>query len=228
MSVKKNIVKPRTALELGTRAAVILSKCKGRMIMVVAGIVGIACNNLSSGTYYSGGKLSAYPKDSIRLSRHSGITYINGCVATGIVFQLDKKGDTLSLEKYVCGKPEGIAYKKYDAVHFCYRRNFSKGKAEGTQYSWWDNGRLKQQATYKHDVFDSYVLEWCSNGLLTRFNHYRNGHEEGKQQLWYDNGQLRANYVVRNGRQYGLSGTMNCYNATEKQASLSTLKKSGS
>jgi hypothetical protein len=32
----------------------------------------------------------------------------------------------------------------------------------------------------------------------------------GAQIAWYPNGKLRLNYVVRNGRQYGLTGVKNC------------------
>ena len=76
---------------------------------------------------------------------------------------------------------------------------------------------MKQKANYTNDVFDGTLKEWSFNGILTRGNQYVDGQEKGKQQLWYDNGKLRANYVVKEGRIYGLAGTMNCFNAAERK-----------
>ncbi len=41
---------------------------------------------------------------------------------------------------------------------------------------------------------------------------YAMGHESGLQQLWQSDGALYANYIVREGRKYGLTGTKECAN----------------
>ena len=38
------------------------------------------------------------------------------------------------------------------------------------------------------------------------------GYEEGSQKAWWQNGVIRANYVVKNGRRYGLIGLKLCMN----------------
>ena len=54
--------------------------------------------------------------------------------------------------------------------------------------------------------------EWYFSGLLGKQFHYVNGQEEGSQRLWWDNGTVRANYVIRNGKKYGLIGLVTCSN----------------
>jgi hypothetical protein len=42
---------------------------------------------------------------------------------------------------------------------------------------------------------------------------YSKGHETGLQRIWQPDGSLFANYEVRNGRNYGLTGTTHCQQA---------------
>jgi antitoxin component YwqK of YwqJK toxin-antitoxin module len=44
---------------------------------------------------------------------------------------------------------------------------------------------------------------------------YQKGHEEGEQKWWYDNGKIKANYIIKDGRRYGLLGTKNCINVSD-------------
>jgi antitoxin component YwqK of YwqJK toxin-antitoxin module len=44
---------------------------------------------------------------------------------------------------------------------------------------------------------------------------YKKGHEDGQQQWWYDNGKIKANYIIKNGRRYGLRGTKKCINVSD-------------
>lgn len=162
-------------------------------------------------------QFSFYNADSVEVLTKQGITYINKQIANGYLFLLNTENDTLKKEGFINGKRHGICYKKYLNLHYQYLHNYINGKMEGIQRTWWENGKLKQEATYKNDLFHGKLQEWSFTGTLTRDNNYVNGQEEGKQRLWYDNGKLRANYVVKNGRIYGLSGTMNCFNAVENK-----------
>ena len=44
---------------------------------------------------------------------------------------------------------------------------------------------------------------------------YYNGKEQGSQKVWYNNGKIKSNYVVKDGRRYGLLGTKNCTNVKD-------------
>ena len=162
-------------------------------------------------------QFSFYNADSVEVLTKQGITYINKQTANGYLFLLSADKDTLRKEEYVNGKKQGICYSKYPNLQYQYLQNYVNGRMEGIQKTWWENGKLKQEANYKNDVFHGKLKEWSHTGMLMRDNNYVSGQETGKQQLWYDNGKLRANYVVKNGRIYGLSGTMNCFNAVENK-----------
>ena len=53
--------------------------------------------------------------------------------------------------------------------------------------------------------------EWYENGQPATTRHFQHGHEEGAQQSWTANGTLFSNYVVKDGRRYGLWGSKPCY-----------------
>jgi antitoxin component YwqK of YwqJK toxin-antitoxin module len=53
-------------------------------------------------------------------------------------------------------------------------------------------------------------LDWFPDGTLYKQFRYEHGHESGAQRMWYVDGSVRANYVVRDGRRYGLIGAKGC------------------
>ena len=63
-----------------------------------------------------------------------------------------------------------------------------------------------------NDKYEGEFKEWYSSGLLGKDFHYVKGQEEGSQRLWWDNGTVRANYVIRDGKKYGLIGMKLCTN----------------
>ena len=80
---------------------------------------------------------------------------------------------------------------------------------------WWPAGNMKFSDTAVDDKFEGEVKEWNSAGLLYKDFHYKNGNEEGSERLWWDNGTVRANYVIRNGKKYGMIGVMLCANPND-------------
>ena len=85
----------------------------------------------------------------------------------------------------------------------------------GKQIAYWENNKKKFEFTAKDDAYEGELKEWAFNGTLTHLAHYVNGQEEGSQKLWYDNGKIRANYVIKNGKRFGLLGTKNCKNVSD-------------
>jgi antitoxin component YwqK of YwqJK toxin-antitoxin module len=92
---------------------------------------------------------------------------------------------------------------------------YRNGAKNGKQVSFWENGNKRFEFIAVNDAYEGELKEWSENGQLIHLAHYRNGQEEGEQKLWYDNGKIKANYVINNGRRYGLLGTKNCKNASE-------------
>ena len=98
----------------------------------------------------------------------------------------------------------------------------------------WPNGQLRRESTYVGDVLDGpsrgyyasgarqfiYFYrrgfsegeqrQWYPSGrIYTSFNH-RAGHEVGQQRMWNPDGTIRSNYVIKDGKRFGLIGALGC------------------
>ena len=80
-------------------------------------------------------------------------------------------------------------------------------------------GKPKFCYHFINDEYEGEVTEWDATGQLYRRMHYKQGREDGLQQMWWSDGKLRANYVVKEGKSYGLIGRKLCINndSTTKQ-----------
>ena len=84
------------------------------------------------------------------------------------------------------------------------------GQLDGTVRGWYENGRLAFEYSYRRGLSEGVQQQWLPSGvLLSRFNHVA-GHEVGQQQMWNADGTIRSNYVIRDGKRYGLIGAMGC------------------
>jgi antitoxin component YwqK of YwqJK toxin-antitoxin module len=149
--------------------------------------------------------------DSSFTKQQDTIVY-QGKYFTGYQFSLYPNGDTESIRGYFNGVEEGLQKKWYPGKKLTEERFYVNGKKEGTHEGWWSDGKPKFFFTLYNDEYNGEFKEWYSSGLLGKEFHYVNGKEEGSQRLWWDNGTVRANYVVRNGKKYGLIGLKICDN----------------
>ena len=108
-----------------------------------------------------------------------------------------------------------IVQKKYPNGQLMEYREFRNNMKNGKQIAYWDNGNKRFEYIAKNDVSEGELKEWDFNGKLFHLAHYKNGQEEGVQKLWYENGKIRANYIILQGRRYGLLGTKNCKNVSD-------------
>lgn len=77
---------------------------------------------------------------------------------------------------------------------------------------WWSDAKQKFTYHFSSDNFTGELKEWNAAGQLNKQFHYVNGQEEGSQKMWWDNGTVKANYVIRDGKKYGLIGLKICNN----------------
>lgn len=145
-------------------------------------------------------------------SNHQDTVYYGHQSFTGFCYALHPNGDTAFLKSYFNGLEEGPQKKWYDNKKLAEQRFYISGKKEGLQQGWWPDGSPKFVYTAKADAFEGELKEWNYAGLLYKEFHYVNGQEEGSQKLLWDNGTIRANYVIRNGKKYGLIGLKLCNN----------------
>lgn len=146
------------------------------------------------------------------LSKKQDTVFYKQQFFTGYRFALYPTGDTAELQSYFNGVEEGWQKKWYPGHRLQEARFYINGKKEGTHKGWWPDGKEKFSFTADADKYEGEFKEWYSSGLLQKNFHYTNGQEEGSQRLWWDNGSVRANYVIRNGKKYGLIGLKTCVN----------------
>ena len=123
--------------------------------------------------------------------------------------------DTLEVRSYIQGTEHGRWLKFYSRGQLMEERFFDHGKKVDTLRIWWPNGVLQAQIPFNNDEYEGETVEWNQAGQMIRRMHHQQGHEEGAQQQWYDDGSVRSNYVIKNGRRYGLLGTKNCVNVAD-------------
>ena len=154
-----------------------------------------------------------YKSDSDKdFSKHQDTVYYKNQFFTGYRFSLYPNGDTAVLQCYFNGVEEGTQKKWYPNHQLQEQRFYINGKKEGTHKGWWPDGKEKMYFTAYNNNYEGEFKEWYSSGLLAKYFHYKNGQEEGSQRLWWDNGSVRANYVIREGKKYGLIGLKTCIN----------------
>ena len=145
-------------------------------------------------------------------SKHQDTVYYNNQFFTGYRFSLYPNGDTAILQSYFNGVEEGTQRKWYPNRQLQEERFYINGKKEGLHKGWWPDRKEKFFFTAYNDKNEGEFKEWYASGLLQKYFHYTNGQEEGSQRLWWDNGSVRANYVIREGKKYGLIGLKTCIN----------------
>lgn len=151
-----------------------------------------------------------------RISNKNGTLYFEQQPFSGSLYSLfPTTDDTAAIASYVNGREEGIWKKFYPDGAILETRRFEKGKKTGELIAWWPNGEKQLHYVFSNDEYEGTCREWNESGMLTREMNYRKGYEEGSQKWWYDNGKIKSNYIVLEGRRFGLLGTKNCINVSD-------------
>jgi antitoxin component YwqK of YwqJK toxin-antitoxin module len=155
-------------------------------------------------------------KTSANLSVNNDVVFVDGKRYSGFIYELDKdKKDTISIDEYNNGLLNGTSKKWYPNKQLMEERFYSKGRKNGKHVSYWQNGNKRFEFFAKDDAYEGELKEWSVDGNLIHLANFKNGQEEGVQKLWYENGKIRANYVMLQGKRYGLLGTKNCRNVSD-------------
>ena len=144
------------------------------------------------------------------LVRRSGLLVLRNAPFTGRLIEHDSLGAVIAATAYRAGRRDGVAEAWYGSGAPRYRRHYVEGREEGEHAGWWEDGRVHFAYHYRHGLIEGEARELFPDGTPYRDYHYVAGQEEGSQKMWYADGTLRSNYVVRDGRRYGLPGTKGC------------------
>jgi antitoxin component YwqK of YwqJK toxin-antitoxin module len=74
----------------------------------------------------------------------------------------------------------------------------------------WPNGHLRRAFDVRDDMREGEYRTFTIEGKPYELKHFLHGREDGLQQAWDDRGQLYLNYVVKNGRRYGMINAKPC------------------
>lgn len=162
-------------------------------------------------------KMLSFSADNPQISFENAGVFYQGKPFSGTLFRLDSQTqDTLKIESYLKGNRHGKWIQYFPGHVLKEFRTFDRGKKIGAFVQYFPTGKKQQEYHFQNDEYQGLASEWNERGVLIREMHYVAGHEEGSQKLFYDNGQIRANYVMKDGRRFGLLGTKNCVNVSAR------------
>ncbi|WP_207912332.1 toxin-antitoxin system YwqK family antitoxin [Pseudobacteriovorax antillogorgiicola] len=75
---------------------------------------------------------------------------------------------------------------------------------------YWENGQIMAAFQYSNGLKHGLQREWYDNGKLSGQSEFALGKEVGWHKQWDEAGNLYVNYLVRNGRAFGLQNTRQC------------------
>ena len=144
------------------------------------------------------------------LQMHQDTIFFQDKKFSGTIFNLYPNGDTSMIAHYFNGLEQGLLKKWYPNKQLAESRFFEAGKKMGKHIGFWEDGKPKFEFYFTKGEHDGIANEWYSNGQAYKAFHYTMGYENGSQKMWWENGVIRANYVVKQGRRYGLIGLKLC------------------
>ncbi len=144
--------------------------------------------------------------------KREGHLWLADTLFSGWQYQLWANGDTTFVGAFSQGKAEGFHRQWYENHQLNEIRHYQNGWQEGEQGGWYASGKQAFVYHFRNDVYEGNSKQWYPTGKLARDSDYHEGHENGPQRMWYADGSLKANYVARNGRNYGFTGVKNCVN----------------
>jgi TonB family protein len=103
---------------------------------------------------------------------------------TGVVYQMDKKGQKEYEINYVSGLRSGKASIWHKNGTLAIESNYFDGELNGSFKMWDEKGQLIEEFNYKKGIKDGLNKEWHANGYLKREENYRNGLKDGAQKEW--------------------------------------------
>lgn len=134
---------------------------------------------------------------------------------TALVEERDVSGNLVSLTPYVDGRRQGTAHRWFPDGSLHSSRRYVDGSKDGPQIGYWPNGTLRFRYLAEGGAYAGKYESWHPNGQLGALGHFESGKEKGTQKTWDQNGRLLSNYVVKDGRRYGLLDAKPCFTVRE-------------
>lgn len=140
----------------------------------------------------------------------NGFWYFGSDLFSGIMQEYFKGNTVKHRTAFLNGKEEGWQETFYEDGKLSEKRFYHNGEKDSVHTGWWPQGNKRFEYHFTNGVYNGDYKEWYETGELMKHIHYTNGADDwGKG--WRQNGKLYMNFVVKDGRRYGLNNSNLCY-----------------
>ncbi len=142
-------------------------------------------------------------------------TFIGNKRARGLVNDYYPSGELHRTSRYENGLLQGITRSWYPDGTRESERYYNRGEKEGIHAGWWPNGKKQFEYQFSDGMYHGTFKEWYESGKLLHVFEYDNG-QEVSAIGWRENGRTYINFVVRNGKKYGLTNARLCFSLKDE------------
>ncbi len=136
--------------------------------------------------------------------------------ASGLVREYYSSGELHRISRYEDGLLHGLTRSWYPDGAKESERYYDRGEKEGLHIGWWPNGNKQFEYEFSKGMYHGTFKEWYETGKLLHVFEYNQGHEVSAIG-WRENGRTYINFVVRNGKKYGLTNARLCYSLEDEK-----------
>lgn len=111
---------------------------------------------------------------------------------------------------WLAGKEEGWEHIYFSDGKLSDERYYHNGEKDSTHAGWWQNGNKRFLYHFNNGMYNGAFSEWYEEGQTSKIIYYTNGNDDSGK-AWRQNGKLYMNFVVKDGRRYGLNNSNLCY-----------------
>ena len=170
----------------------------------------VACNHSQTQVNVPDVGLQEISANDQRLGFKNGYWYYRDKTFSGTITERFADNTLYKKTRYLNGKEEGEQVVFYPGGAFSEKRYYHLGEKDGAHMGWWPNGNKRFEYHFANGIYNGDYKEWYESGKPLKHIRYTNGVDEwGKG--WRENGKVYMNFVVREGRRYGLNNSNLCY-----------------
>lgn len=156
------------------------------------------------------GKLIVVTASDTALHTRNGIIFYQSALFSGEIKDMWPNHQIKSIQRVINGKREGLSETFYPNGKKESTRWYTNGEKDSLHSGWWENGNKKFEYHFKNGNYNGLFTEWYQSGKQLQQVMYANGKElYGKG--WRESGKLYMNFVMKDGRRYGMNNSNLCY-----------------
>jgi hypothetical protein len=144
------------------------------------------------------------------LRLRNGVFYYKDKLFSGHITEYYKGNKIHRDAEYLNGIHEGLELTYFYSGVLAEKRYYEAGEKAGVHTGFWENGKMRFQYSFNKGQYDGDFKQWYKNGRLYTIIQYNEGIEKNGK-AWRESGKLYLNYVMRNGRRYGMINPNLCY-----------------